>query len=164
MIFFLFTGKFKIIFEKYKAFMGQDRGKIATNIIANDILTNKPIDLEKLKGKVVLLNFWATWCPPCKFEIPSFIDLYKNYNNQGLEIIGISVDSEGAEKVKSFINSEKINYPVIMYNYQKMKDFGDIVAVPTSILINKEGKIQDIYPGFYTKWTFEKDIKKLLEK
>jgi peroxiredoxin len=162
-LFFLYTGKFNIFFEKYKAYMGEDRGKVVTEISGIDIINKKEIKLSDLKGKVVLLNFWATWCPPCRFEIPNFVDFYSKYHDKGFEIIGISVDDNNIEGVKSFIKKENINYPVVMYNYKNMKSLGEIVAVPTSILINKEGKIEDVYPGFYMKSTFERDIKKLLE-
>lgn len=162
LIIFLVTGKFNIIGAKVNAYFGESKGELAQNFIGSDILNSQKIQLSDLKGNPVLVNFWATWCLPCRVEIPSFIDLQKKYADKGLKVVGISVDRGDIEQVKKFVKEQKINYPVIMYDYQSMKEFGEISAVPTSFLINAQGKIEAKYPGYYLKNSFEKEIKKLL--
>ena len=77
----------------------------------------KIIELAKLKGKVIVVNFWATWCPPCRKEIPDFIEVYNEYKSKGLNIIGIALDEDGWSKVKPFLDNNKMNYPVVLdYN------------------------------------------------
>lgn len=163
LVFFIFTGKFNLLWQKIQAFRGEGNGTQITNFSMVDLKTNQPINLSDLKGNVVLLNFWATWCMPCRIEIPSLIELNNKYKDKKVKIIGISVDQGGKELVKNFIDKEKITYPVTMYDYNSMKIFGDIVAVPTSFLLDSEGKIARKYPGFYMKSSFENEIEKLLQ-
>ena len=117
-----------------------------------------------MKGKVVLVNFWATWCPPCKYEIPTFIKLQNKYRNDGFEIIGVSIDQGNNKQILSFINDYKINYLVARQNKSTFNTFGEMVAVPTSFLINQEGKIEKKYSGIYPQFSFENEIRRLLKK
>jgi peroxiredoxin len=100
------------------------------------------ISLSSMSGKVVFLNVWATWCGPCKREIPDFIEAYEQYKEKGLEIIGISVDKISPSKVHEFTKKYKINYPVAMTTSKLNKDYGPFPVVPTTIIIDKNGKIR----------------------
>ena len=117
-------------------------------------LSDSSYQLSKMKGKVVLINFWATWCGPCRMEIPEFNELYKDYHDKGLEILGISV-SDNKKQLKNFVKSFTVDYPLlygsalIMNNI--MKDYGGVYAVPSSFLIGKEGSIIWSYPGAILK-------------
>ena len=110
--------------------------------------------LSNLKGKVVLINFWATWCGPCRMEIPEFNEFQKNYHEKGLEILGISV-SDNKKQLKNFTKSFAIDYP-LLYGSTKdmnkiMRDYGGIYAVPSSFLIGRTGQIVWSYPGAILK-------------
>ena len=105
-------------------------------------LKGSKISLSDLSGKVILLNVWATWCGPCKREIPDFIEAYEQYKDKGLEIIGISVDKISQSKVLRFTEKYKINYPVAMTTSKLTKDYGPFPAIPVTIIIDKNGKIR----------------------
>ena len=125
-------------------------------------LNGKEVSSSSYKGKVVILDFWATWCPPCVKEIPHFIELYDKYKDQGLEIIGISVDQQGTGIVKAFKQRYKINYPILMADRQVATAYGNIRSIPTTFVIDKSGNIQRVYVGYRDKAVFEADIKELL--
>jgi thiol-disulfide isomerase/thioredoxin len=160
---FFYTGKFNILKDRIEAWMGKDQGLKIADMTFNFIPSNQQINLSQLKGKVVLINFWATWCPPCRIEIPSLMELYGKYKPQGLEIIGVSIDSAGQTPVITFIKDKKINYPVVMANQDILKNFDPVIAVPTTYLLDKNGIVVRKFSGFYLKSSFENEIKKLLD-
>jgi peroxiredoxin len=127
-------------------------------------LNGKQVSLSDFKGKVVILDFWATWCPPCVKEIPHFIALYEQYKDQGFAIVGISVDSEGISVVKSFARKYQVNYPILMTDGQVDKAYGGIPSIPTTFVIDSAGNIRQKYVGYRDKAVFEADIKALLEE
>lgn len=161
--FFIYTGKFAVLKDRIESWWGKNQGKQVEDMSFSYLQNNRTINLSDLKGKVVLINFWATWCPPCRIEIPNFIDIYSKTDKTKFELIGISVDTKGSEIVNQYIKENKINYPVTMANKNIYSKFDEIVAVPTSYLLDKEGKIVKKYSGFYLKSTFENDIKKIIE-
>ena len=117
-------------------------------------LNDSSYTLSKMDGKVVLINFWATWCGPCRMEIPEFNELYKSYHEKGLEILGISV-SDNKKQLKNFTKSFAVDYPLLYGSARDMnnimKDYGGVYAVPSSFLIGKEGSIIWSYPGAILK-------------
>jgi len=115
-----------------------------------------------LKGKVVLLNFWATWCPPCKLEIPWFIELKKKYSGQGLEILGVSIDDHAPE-LKAFAAQYKMNYPVLvgLDHDALLEAFDAVESVPVTWFIRKDGIVQGRNIGINTREFFENQIKAL---
>lgn len=120
------------------------------------------IDLKKLKGKLVLVNFWATWCGPCRAEIPAFVDVYEQYKDKGLEIVGISVDDDGWTEVKPFVERYKINYPVVIDNGSVARAYGNVSAIPTTFLVDKDGNLVDRHIGLMKKEALENLIKSYL--
>lgn len=122
----------------------------------------KTLKLSDLKGKVVILDFWATWCPPCRKGIPDLIDIKKRFGSKGVEIVGISVDQETKPDVVPFIKDYGINYPVVYADNGIVVNYGGIRAIPTTFVIDKEGKIVASYEGLVSKLTYENHIKKLL--
>lgn len=122
----------------------------------------KTIELKKLQGKVVIVNFWATWCGPCKAEIPGFLDVYKQYKSKGLEIVGISLDQDGWKPVKPFMERYKITYPVVVGDGELADAYGGIEAIPTTFVVDKKGNIVTHHLGYLDKQAFEKLIKGLL--
>ncbi|MFN4149683.1 MAG: TlpA disulfide reductase family protein [Candidatus Sericytochromatia bacterium] len=156
-IFIIYTGKYKNIIELGKSFIGVGTGVPAKEFAIKDLKTNKEITLSSLKGKLVLVNFWATWCPPCRMEIPTFIELKNEYGSKGFEIVGLATESP--EKLLAFMNENKINYPIGITNAKTYKDYDDIQSIPTSFLIDKNGVIIKKYMGIQFKTFLEKDIK-----
>ena len=112
-------------------------------------------------GKVVILNFWATWCRPCKAEIPGFIDLQQQYREKGLVVVGIALDEHGVTKVKRFMEENRLNYPVVLGNIMMMENFGG-QGIPTTLIIDRSGKIVAKHLGFTSKETLEAEIAPLL--
>lgn len=123
-------------------------------------LNNNEIKLSNYKDKIIILDFWATWCPPCRAEIPHFIELYKKYKEQGLMIIGVATSDE-KYKVKEFVKNFKINYPVVMADEKILQNFGDIRGLPTTFIIDKEGNIREKFVGYRPKEVFEEIFLKL---
>ena len=126
-------------------------------------LNGKDVSLSAYKGKVLLINYWATWCVPCKIEIPGFIDLYNRYRRQGLEVVGIDVN-ETAATAKPYAASIKMNYPVLLANERQdvLEAFGHLEGVPMTIIVHREGTTCERHVGLTRKSTFEDAIKRLL--
>lgn len=125
------------------------------------------ISQADVEGHVYIVNFWATWCPPCEKEIPDFIKLQNEYGDRKFTIIGISVDQEGEAVVNDFIKEKGMNYPVIMLTEQIKSDYENAMgaalrSIPTSIVVNRDGNIVSIHIGFRTKAQFEQEIQELL--
>jgi thiol-disulfide isomerase/thioredoxin len=110
-------------------------------------LDNQEITLSKLKGKVVLLDFWATWCAPCRESIPHLIQLHNSYREKGLEVIGMNLDKGSLETVHRFGKSMDIPYPITITTEDIARDYG-VTALPTTVLIDKTGKIRQKLLGF----------------
>ncbi|MEO0300374.1 MAG: TlpA disulfide reductase family protein [candidate division WOR-3 bacterium] len=114
--------------------------------------------------KVIIIDFWATWCPPCRAEIPGFVRLYSKYKEKGVLIVGISLDRGGnaEELVKNFAKEFGINYPLMMGTEEVAKEFGGIFAIPTTFIINKKGEIIEKIVGYRDESFFEKKIRENL--
>ncbi len=123
-------------------------------------MKGRPISLSNYRGKVVILDFWAPWCPPCRREIPDFISLQNQYASQGLQIIGIGLDQPN--NVASFVRQYGINYPVVVGNDAISNLYGGVSGIPTTFIIDKEGNISNKFEGFTDRTVFEEEIKKLL--
>lgn len=120
------------------------------------------VELSKLQGKVVLVNFWATWCGPCRREIPDFIEVYEKYKSQGFEIVGIALDDEGFDLVTPYVKRFKIPYPVVIGTGRTVNDYGGFDVIPTTFLIDRKGMIVDQHMGLMTKTELEKKLKTVL--
>jgi len=148
------------LFAVSAAFSGAPSGK-APNF-ALKAADGNMVELEQLKGKVVVVNFWATWCGPCRKEIPGFIEVYNQYRGKGLEIVGISLDRGGWEVVKPYIEQSKINYPIVVGDGDLAEAYGGIRAIPTTFIVDKDGMIANQHVGYMTKADLEKLVKGLL--
>jgi thiol-disulfide isomerase/thioredoxin len=126
-------------------------------------MDGKDVNLASFKGKVLLLNFWATWCPPCKEEIPSFVELQAKYGDKGLMIVGISVD-DPIDKLKPFAQEFQMNYPVLAGadHTDVQEAFGPMFGIPVSVLISRDGMICKRFIGGASRQQFEREIKALL--
>jgi thiol-disulfide isomerase/thioredoxin len=133
---------------------------LAPDFKAKD-LNGKDITLEAYKGKVVLLNFWATWCGPCRAEIPSLIELQTKYQDQ-MQILGMDVDDEDDTQVRAVVQGESINYPVVMTTPQVRIAYGGIGALPTVFIINTEGRVVQKHIGLFNPLLYETEVRALL--
>ena len=125
-------------------------------------LDGKQVRLSDYRGRAVLLNFWATWCAPCKIEMPWFVDLQKQYAAQGLQVIGVAMDDSGEETIAKFAQQMGVNYPVLIGKEAVGDAYGGVEFLPTTFIIDRQGKVVDRVFGLVGRSEFEDDIKKAL--
>src|SRR5215469_11636535 len=122
------------------------------------------VDLSAYKGRVVLLDFWATWCEGCKEEIPWFMEFQNKYGQKGLAIVGASLDDDGWKSVKPYLRQHRINYRIVIGTLESAKQFGVDKGMPVTLLIDRNGKIADVHSGMVDKDAFESEIQTLLKE
>jgi peroxiredoxin len=127
-------------------------------------LQGHSVKLSDLRGKAVVLNFWATWCPPCKEEIPWFVELQKRYGSQGLQIVGVSMDDGDQKDVEKFAAENAINYPVLLGKETVASQYGGIDYLPTTFYIDRDGVVMDRVFGQPGRDEIEKNIKLAISK
>jgi thiol-disulfide isomerase/thioredoxin len=125
-------------------------------------LDGKNMRLSDLRGKAVLLNFWATWCGPCKIEMPWFVELQNEYGSQGLQIVGVAMDDSGKDEIAKFAKEMGVNYPVLLGKEDVGDEYGGVPALPESFFISRDGKIVDKIIGLRGRAEIEDAIKKAL--
>jgi peroxiredoxin len=125
-------------------------------------LDGKLVKFSDFRGHVLILDFWATWCMPCRIEIPHFVELQNQYGDKGLRVIGVSLDAQGPEFVKKFAKRLDVNYPIVMGNEEVAEAYGGIDAIPTTFVIDRQGRIVSRHMGCDDKAAFEKEIQSLL--
>lgn len=126
-------------------------------------LDGNPVSSSQFAGKVVVVDFWATWCGPCREEIPGYIALQEKYGKDGLVIVGVSLDRAGPAKVSDFAKKFGINYTMVMGDADEIAGFGDITAIPTTFLIDRDGNIRDRKVGAMKTADYEKRILAVLK-
>jgi len=124
--------------------------------------SGKLVHLSDYKGKVVVLDFWATWCGPCKVEIPWFMEFEKEYRSKGFEVLGVSMDDDGWKAINPYVAEKKINYPIVLANEEVNEAYGGIEALPTTLIIGRDGRIRFIHSGLIARADYEKEIRELL--
>lgn len=163
-------------FQRYLQNESRDLPPIIPKTVNNDVIgTTRPAfalkdlegktrNIDEWNGKVLLINFWATWCPPCKKEMPAFIELHEEYKSQGFEVIGIALDDE--ESVQDFVDTLGVNYTVVAAEYAGLelsRLYGNRMgALPFSVFVGRDGKIKLTKAGELSKADVEKIIKPLL--
>jgi peroxiredoxin len=123
----------------------------------------KTVHLTDYRGKVVLLDFWATWCPPCKLEIPWLIDIERKNKDRGFAVLGVSMDDEGWDVVKPFMKEVGMNYRVVIGNDATAEMYGNVESLPETFLIDRAGKIAAIHVGLASRKEFEDEVAQLLD-
>jgi thiol-disulfide isomerase/thioredoxin len=127
-----------------------------------DTLDGKSMRLSDLRGKAVLLNFWATWCGPCKIEMPWFVELQKQYGAEGLQVVGVAMDDSGKDEIAKFAKEMGVNYPVLLGKEEVGDEYGGVPALPESFFIARDGKIVDRIIGLKGRAEIEDAIKEAL--
>lgn len=127
-------------------------------------LNGRTVRLSDYRGKVVLVNFWATWCPPCRAEMPDLVRLQRKHAKEGLQIIGITYPPEKKTRVREFARKLKVNYPIILGTRETKARFSSEETLPLTVVINRDGKVSDIISGILLREEFDEKIKPLLMK
>ncbi len=137
--------------------------KLTPELILRDI-RGRTIRLSDYRGRIVLINFWATWCPPCGAEIPDLVQLQRNYRHQGLRVIGITYPPQKLSEVRGFTRRLGVNYPVALGTKEMKALFTSSEALPITIVIGKDGRVRDTIEGILLPEEFEQLIKPLLSR
>jgi len=127
-------------------------------------LNGRTIRLSNYHGKVVLINFWATWCPPCRAEMPDLIRLQRKHGKEGLQIIGITYEPENKTRVRRFASRLKVNYPIILGTPEIEGRFSSDENLPLTVVINRDGQIVEVISGILLRKEFDEKIKPLLKE
>lgn len=125
-------------------------------------LNGAAVSNAQLRGKVVLVNFWATWCPPCRIEMPGFQSVYDRKNGQGFEVLGISTDAKGSDHVRRYLADHQITYPVAMATGSVVQRFGGVNVLPSSFLIDRAGRVRHEVRGIFVQAALEQAVNRLL--
>jgi len=120
------------------------------------------VRLADFRGKVVLLNFWATWCPPCKMEIPWFVEFQRKYEAEGLVVLGVSMDEDGWTSVRPCLEKMPVNYRIMVGNDAIAREFGGIASLPSTFLIDRSGRVVESHEGIVGRVDMENRLKNLL--
>lgn len=145
------------------AYVKPEERKMAPDFTLDDA-SGTPVRLSDYRGKVVLLNFWATWCGPCRMEMPLFVEFQQAYRDRGFSVLGVSVDDEGWSAVRPYVDAKKINYPVMVAGGQISNLFGGLKAIPTTLIIDRHGRIAATHTGLCRKDEYEGDLKAALNE
>ncbi len=122
----------------------------------------RTVRLSDYRGKVVLLNFWATWCGPCTIEIPWFVEFERRHKDRGFAVLGIAMDEDGWEVVRPFMERLRINYRVLLGNDEVAQAYGGVDSLPTSFLIDREGRVARVHVGLVSRSRYENELQELL--
>ena len=138
------------------------KGSVAPDFALKSVPDGKDVRLSSLRGKAVLVNFWATWCEPCKIEMPSLVDLQKKYGPQGLQIVGVAMDDADDKEISTFAHKMGVNY-MVLRGTEKVGDlYGGIDRLPMTYYLDRSGKVVDETMGMAGEATFEDAIKRAL--
>src|SRR5690242_13199032 len=144
------------------------KGAPAPGVAAPDFtlesLEGKTVHLSDFRGKAVLLNFWATWCTPCRLEMPWFVELEKQYGPQGLQVVGVAMDDSGPDKVAKFAKDMGVNYPVLLGKESVGDEYGGLEYLPTSFYLDRDGKVVQRVFGLRSRSDIEDWVKEALSK
>jgi len=125
-------------------------------------LDGKDVSLSSLKGKAVMVNFWATWCEPCKIEMPWLVELQDKYRKDGFEILGVAMDDSGQKEIAEFARKMKVNYTVVIGSEKVANLYGGLDGLPTNFFLDRNGKVIDSFKGLRSESVIVDDIKKAL--
>jgi peroxiredoxin len=150
------------VYQQYMPSIDLEKGRRAPSVVAQTI-DGEPFRLQDHRGEVVVVNVWATWCAPCRVEMPGFVDLQREYRDEGVRFVGIAVDQAGAEAVRPFVESEGINFPQIANPALAARHFPGN-AVPRTYLIGRQGRIRYSHSGVILKWALDDALERLVNE
>ncbi len=126
--------------------------------------SGQKVDLDDLRGQVVLVNFWATWCPPCRLEMPGFESVYEDYRGRGFTVVGLSSDVGGDGPVRSFVSQHGITYPVAMASDGLRRRYGGVDMLPQSFLLDRQGRVRKMVSGVFSEAVLRRSVDELLSE
>lgn len=136
-------------------------GRQAPAFALSDISGNV-VPSSRFAGKPTVVNFFATWCPPCRDEIPGFVEVYNRYRGRGLELVGISLDTDTRENLPGFIASNRIEYRILLGDIATVRAYGGVSSLPTTVFIGNDGVVKNVHIGFIDEDTLEREVRNLL--
>jgi peroxiredoxin len=137
------------------------KGSAAPSFSLRDVSGDVVVSSHFL-GKPTVINFFATWCPPCVEEIPGFVDVYNKYKDRGFELVGISFDTDPREKLPAFVKTHRIEYRILLGDQATARAYGGVSYLPTTIFIGKDGRIRNVHVGYLDRNAFDSEVRKLL--
>jgi thiol-disulfide isomerase/thioredoxin len=140
-----------------------EAGKKMPDFSKKNVVDGTVVSSDAYRGKVLLVNFWATWCPPCRKEIPYLIKLQEKYQGKGFSVIGISMDEGGKRVVRKFLEKLKVNYPVIIGNAKIAREFGGVIGIPVSFVVDRQGNLVKRLDGYVSEKVVEKELAKMFK-
>lgn len=149
--------------KSFDTFVKHGERKMAPDFALTD-QSGRTVRLSDMRGKVVLLNFWATWCTPCAHEIPWFVEFQQANASRGFAVLGVSMDEAGWAAVKPFIEAKKVNYPVVIGNERVAGLYGGLLSLPLTVIIDRAGRITAIHEGLCRRDEYESDIRAVLNE
>lgn len=135
--------------------------RMAPPFSLTDISGNR-VSSSQFLGKPTVINFFATWCPPCREEIPGFVEIYDKYRSRGFELVGISFDTDTKEDLPAFMMQNRIGYRVLLGDVATAQAYGGVSTIPTTFFVGKDGRIRNVVVGYIDKDTFDREVQKLL--
>ena len=136
-------------------------GRTAPPFSLSDIDGNN-VSSSRFAGKPTVINFFATWCPPCRQEIPGFVEVYNKYRDSGFELVGISLDTDTKGNLPAFLMQNRIEYRILMGSPATARAFGGVNSIPTTFFVGKDGRVRNVHVGYIDKDAFEREVRKLL--
>ena len=136
-------------------------GRTAPTFSLRDINGNI-VSSSRFLGKPTVINFFATWCPPCRQEIPGFVEVYNKYRQGGFELVGISLDTDTKGSLPQFLTQNRVEYRILMGDLATSRAYGGVKSIPTTFFVGKDGRIRNVHIGYMDRDTFESEVKKLL--
>jgi len=136
-------------------------GRIAPPFTLKDIDGNS-VSSSRFAGKATVINFFATWCPPCREEIPGFVEVHERYRGRGLEVVGISLDTDTRGNLPRFIAENRIGYRILLGDIATTRAYGGVGAIPTTVFVGKDGVVAKVHIGYIDRNSFENEVKKIL--
>lgn len=152
------------IWPQVAAAIGVTSGSTTAPPFQLTTLDGNAVTDQQLRGKVVLVNFWATWCPPCRVEMPGFQRAYEKFKDEGFVVLGVAMDAGGTDGVRQFITERQITYPIAMATSSAVRDFGGVRLLPTSFLIDRDGRIRHEVSGIFASVALDQAVRRLIDE